>query len=112
MLINKDVTVKGELGVLAGIEDDGCRSQRLHQPGLGGRLREENRSGFISHLHRNSHGANKFKPEQCTRNADGILVSSPLRFDIPGKSKDVSPGFPIVSSRIILRTTRQSCYYQ
>jgi hypothetical protein len=29
-----------------------------------------------------SHGANKFKPAQCTRNADGVLVPPPLRFDI------------------------------
>ena len=28
-----------------------------------------------------SHGANKFKPEQCTRNAEGILVPPELRFD-------------------------------
>ena len=43
-----------------------------------------------------SHGANKFKPEQCTRNADGILVPPPLRFDILEEIERRIPGFPIV----------------
>ena len=29
-----------------------------------------------------SHGAYKFTADQCTRNADGILVPPPLRFDV------------------------------
>ena len=43
-----------------------------------------------------SHGANKFKPEQCTRNADGVLVPPPLRFDILEAIEKRIPGFPIV----------------
>ena len=43
-----------------------------------------------------SHGAYKFKPEQCTRNADGILVPPPLRFDILEEVSRRLPGFPIV----------------
>ena len=43
-----------------------------------------------------SHGANKFKPEQCTRNEDGILVPPPLRFDILAEIEKQLPGFPIV----------------
>ena len=43
-----------------------------------------------------SHGAYKFKPEQCTRNADGILVPPPLRFDILKEVSRRLPGFPIV----------------
>ena len=43
-----------------------------------------------------SHGANKFKPEQCTRNAEGILVPPPLRFDILKEIEKQIPGFPIV----------------
>ena len=43
-----------------------------------------------------SHGANKFKPEQCTRNADGVLVPPPLRFDILKEIEKRIPGFPIV----------------
>ena len=43
-----------------------------------------------------SHGANKFKPEQCTRNADGVLIPPPLRFDILEEIETELPGFPIV----------------
>ena len=43
-----------------------------------------------------SHGANKFKPEQCTRNADGVLVPPELRFDILEEIEKRIPGFPIV----------------
>jgi len=43
-----------------------------------------------------SHGANKFKPEQCTRNADGVLIPPPLRFDILEEIEKRIPGFPIV----------------
>ena len=43
-----------------------------------------------------SHGANKFKPDQCTRNADGVLVPPPLRFDILEAIEKLIPGFPIV----------------
>ena len=43
-----------------------------------------------------SHGANKFRPDQCTRNADGILVPPTLRFDILEEVEKRIPGFPIV----------------
>jgi len=43
-----------------------------------------------------SHGAYKFTPEQCTRNADGLLVPPPLRFDILKEIEKRLPGFPIV----------------
>ena len=43
-----------------------------------------------------SHGAYKFKPEQCTRNADGKLVPPPLAFDVLDAVMEKLPGFPIV----------------
>ena len=43
-----------------------------------------------------SHGAYKFKPEQCTRNEQGILVPPPLRFDVLEEVSRRLPGFPIV----------------
>ncbi|WP_440336444.1 class II fructose-bisphosphate aldolase, partial [Megasphaera sp.] len=43
-----------------------------------------------------SHGAFKFTPEQCTRNADGVLVPPTLRFDILEEVSKRLPGFPIV----------------
>ena len=43
-----------------------------------------------------SHGRCKFKPEQCTRNADGVLVPPPLAFDVLEEIEKKLPGFPIV----------------
>ncbi len=43
-----------------------------------------------------SHGRTKFKPEQCTRAANGILLPPPLRFDILKEIERRIPGFPIV----------------
>ena len=92
-----DVTVEGELGVLAGIEDDVVAEHHTYtQP--------EEVEDFVSKTGVDSlaisigtsHGANKFKPEQCTRNAKGILVPPPLRFDILEEVEKRIPGFPIV----------------
>ncbi|MDR3338916.1 MAG: class II fructose-1,6-bisphosphate aldolase [Candidatus Symbiothrix sp.] len=92
-----DVTVEGELGVLAGIEDDVVAEQHTY-------TRPEEVEDFLSKTGVDSlaisigtsHGANKFKPEQCTRNADGVLVPPPLRFDILEEIEKRIPGFPIV----------------
>ncbi|MDE6355438.1 MAG: class II fructose-bisphosphate aldolase, partial [Prevotella sp.] len=44
-----------------------------------------------------SHGAYKFKPEQCTRDPKtGRLVPPPLAFDILDEIMQKLPGFPIV----------------
>ena len=92
-----DVTVEGELGVLAGIEDDVVAEHSTYtQP--------EEVVDFVSKTNVDSlaisigtsHGANKFKPEQCTRNEDGILIPPPLRFDILAEIEEQLPGFPIV----------------
>jgi fructose-bisphosphate aldolase class II len=92
-----DVTVEGELGVLAGIEDDVVAEHSTYtQP--------EEVEDFVSKTGVDSlaisigtsHGANKFKPEQCTRNEDGILIPPPLRFDILEEIEKRLPGFPIV----------------
>ncbi|MGI6395113.1 MAG: class II fructose-bisphosphate aldolase [bacterium] len=91
------VTVEGELGVLAGIEDDVVATHSTYtQP--------EEVFDFVSKTGVDSlaisigtsHGANKFKPEQCTRNEKGILVPPPLRFDILEEIEKRLPGFPIV----------------
>lgn len=92
-----DVSVEGELGVLAGIEDE-VSSAVTHY------TRPEEVEDFVKKTGVDSlaisigtsHGANKFKPEQCTRNADGILVPPPLRFDILEEVERRIPGFPIV----------------
>ena len=92
-----DVTVEGELGVLAGIEEDVEAAKSIYtQP-------EEvedfvNKTGVDSLAISigTSHGAYKFKPEQCTRNQEGVLVPPPLRFDILEEIEKRLPGFPIV----------------
>ena len=93
----RDVTVEGELGVLAGIEDDveAAKSIYTHPDEVEdfvGRTGVDSLAISIG----TSHGANKFTPEQCTRNADGVLVPPPLRFDIAEEVERRIPGFPIV----------------
>ena len=91
------VVVEGELGTLAGIEDEVSHA-------VGSYTRPEEVEEFVTKTGVDSlaiaigtsHGAYKFKPEQCTRNADGILVPPPLRFDILEEVSRRLPGFPIV----------------
>ena len=92
-----DVTVEGELGVLAGVEDEVSAEHHTY-------TRPEDVEDFVKKTGVDSlaisigtsHGANKFKPEQCTRNADGVLVPPELRFDILEEIEKRIPGFPIV----------------
>lgn len=91
------VVVEGELGTLAGIEDDVCHSE-------GSYTRPEEVEEFVSKTGVDSlaiaigtsHGAYKFKPEQCTLNEKGILVPPALRFDILEEVSRRLPNFPIV----------------
>ena len=92
-----DVTVEGELGVLAGVEDEVSAENSTY-------TRAEDVEDFVKKTGVDSlaisigtsHGANKFRPEQCTRNEDGILIPPPLRFDILAEIEKRIPGFPIV----------------
>ena len=92
-----DVTVEGELGVLAGIEDD-VSSEVSHYTKPAEVLEFVSKTGVDSLAISigTSHGANKFEPEQCTRNAEGVLIPPPLRFDILEEIEKILPGFPIV----------------
>ncbi len=93
----RGVTVEGELGVLAGIEDDVVAEHSTY-------TRPEEVEDFVAKTGVDSlaisigtsHGANKFKPEQCTRNEEGVLIPPPLRFDILEEIEKRLPGFPIV----------------
>ena len=91
------VTVEGELGTLAGIEDEVSHA-------VGSYTRPEEVEEFVKRTGVDSlaiaigtsHGAYKFTPDQCTVNEKGILVPPALRFDI---LEDVSRrlgSFPIV----------------
>ena len=93
------VVVEAELGTLAGIEDE--VKVAAHEASY---THPEEVEEFVSRTGCDSlaiaigtsHGAYKFKPEQCTRNADGILVPPPLRFDVLEEVTKRLPGFPIV----------------
>lgn len=92
-----DVTVEGELGVLAGVEDEVSAEHHTY-------TRPEEVIDFVTRTGVDSlaisigtsHGANKFTPDQCTRDANGILIPPPLRFDILEEIEKQIPGFPIV----------------
>ena len=93
-----DVTVEGELGVLAGVEDDVVAAESHY-------TRPEEVIDFVTKTGVDSlaisigtsHGAYKFTPEQCTRDPKtGLLVPPPLAFDILDAIMEKLPGFPIV----------------
>ena len=83
-----DVTVEGELGVLAGIEDEVCAEHSTY-------TKPEEVEDFVRKTGVDSlaisigtsHGAYKFKPGQPV---------PPLRFDILDECEKRIPGFPIV----------------
>ena len=92
-----DVTVEGELGVLAGIEDDVKAAEHIYtQPSEVEDFVKKTGVDSLAISIGTSHGAFKFKPEQCTLNDQGVLVPPPLRFDILEEIEKRIPGFPIV----------------
>ena len=91
------VTVEGELGTLAGIEDEVSHA-------VGSYTRPEEVEEFVKRTGVDSlaiaigtsHGAYKFTPDQCTVNEKGILVPPALRFDILKAVAKELGDFPIV----------------
>ena len=92
-----DVTVEGELGVLAGVEDEVSSDHHTY-------TKPEEVVDFVSRTGCDSlaisigtsHGRCKFSPAQCTRNEDGVLIPPPLAFDVLEEIEKMIPGFPIV----------------
>ena len=93
-----DVTVEGELGVLAGVEDEVSAEQSHY-------TKPEEVVDFVTKTGVDSlaisigtsHGAYKFTPEQCTVDPKtGRLVPPPLAFDVLEAIEKELPGFPIV----------------
>lgn len=93
-----DVTVEGELGVLAGVEDE-VAAEESHY------TKPEEVVDFVTKTGVDSlaisigtsHGAYKFTPEQCTVDPKtGRLVPPPLAFDVLAAIEKELPGFPIV----------------
>lgn len=93
-----DVTVEGELGVLAGVEDD-VVAEESHYTRPEEVVDFATRTGCDSLAISigTSHGAYKFTPEQCTRDPKtGRLIPPPLAFDVLEAVEKQLPGFPIV----------------
>lgn len=93
-----DVTVEGELGVLAGVEDE-VSAEASHY------TKPEEVVDFVTKTGVDSlaisigtsHGAYKFTPEQCTVDPKtGRLLPPPLAFDVLEAIEKELPGFPIV----------------
>ena len=93
------VVVEAELGSLAGVEDEvnvSAEDSSYTRPEEVEEFVTKTGCDSLAIAIGTSHGAYKFKPEQCTLNENGVLVPPALRFDI---LEDVSrrlPGFPIV----------------
>ena len=95
----RGVTVEGELGRLAGVEDDvnvSAEDSTYTRPEEVEEFVEKTGVDSLAIAIGTSHGAYKFTPDQCTRNEEGILVPPPLRFDILEEIMQKIPGFPIV----------------
>ncbi|MBE6360442.1 MAG: ketose-bisphosphate aldolase, partial [Treponema bryantii] len=93
----RGVTVEGELGVLAGVEDDVVAAESHYtKPEEVKDFVEKTGVDSLAISIGTSHGRCKFKPEQCTRNEDGVLVPPPLAFDVLEEIEKMIPGFPIV----------------
>ena len=93
------VVVEGELGTLAGVEDEVNVSAEDSSYTRPDEVEEfVNRTGVdsLAIAIGTSHGAYKFTAAQCTRNEKGIPVPPPLRFDILDEVAKRLPGFPIV----------------
>ena len=93
------VVVEAELGSLAGNEDEvnvSAEAASYTRPEEVEEFVAKTGCDSLAIAIGTSHGAYKFKPEQCTVNEQGILVPPPLRFDILEEVSQRLPGFPIV----------------
>ena len=93
------VVVEAELGTLAGVEDEVSvehGSESYTHPDEVEEFVTRTGCDSLAIAIGTSHGADKFKASQCTRNEEGILVPPPLRFDVLEECIKRIPGFPIV----------------
>ncbi len=93
------VVVEAELGALAGVEDEvqvSAADSHYTRPEEVEEFVARTGCDSLAIAIGTSHGAYKFTPDQCTRNAEGILVPPELRFDILDEIVKKLPGFPIV----------------
>ncbi len=93
-----DVTVEGELGVLAGVEDEVSAEHHTYtDPEEVIDFATRTGCDSLAISIGTSHGAYKFKPSQCQLDpVTGRLVPPPLAFDVLEAVMEKLPGFPIV----------------
>lgn len=93
-----DVTVEGELGVLAGVEDEVSHAESHYtKPEEVVDFATRTGCDSLAISIGTSHGAYKFTPEQCTRDPQtGRLVPPSLAFHVLDAVMTELPGFPIV----------------
>ena len=93
-----DVTVEGELGVLAGVEDEVSSDHHTYtNPEEVIDFATRTGCDSLAISIGTSHGAYKFTPEQCTIDPQtGKMVPPPLAFDVLKAVEEKLPGFPIV----------------
>ena len=93
------VLVEGELGKLAGIEDEvkvASNEASYTRPDEVEEFVSRTGVDSLAIAIGTSHGAYKFTPAQCKRDEKGVLVPPMLRFDILEEVSKRLPGFPIV----------------
>lgn len=93
-----DVTVEGELGVLAGVEDEVSSDHHTYtDPEEVIDFATRTGCDSLAISIGTSHGAYKFTPEQCHIDPQtGRMVPPPLAFDVLAEIEKKLPGFPIV----------------
>ena len=89
-----DVTVEAELGVLAGVEDEvSAEESHYTKPEEVSDFSKRSGCDSLAISIGTSHGAYKFKPEQCTRDPKtGKLVPPPLAFAVLHEIEKKLPG--------------------
>jgi fructose-bisphosphate aldolase class II len=91
------VSVEGELGVLAGVEDEvSSEHSNYTQPEEVEDFVKKTGVDSLAISIGTSHGRTQVQTRTCTRDANGILIPPPLRFDILEAIEKRIPGFPIV----------------
>ena len=108
-----DVTVEGELGVLAGVEDEVSSDHHTYtDPEEVIDFATRTGCDSLAISIGTSHGAYKFTPEQCHIDPKTGMVPPPLAFEVLDAVMEKLPGFPYRSSRIIFSSGRRSGNYQ
>ena len=108
-----DVTVEGELGVLAGVEDEVSAEHHTYtNPEEVIDFATRTGCDSLAISIGTSHGAYKFKPEQCHVDGYWSSGSSSIGIRCTGRCNGKTSGIPYRSSRIFISSSGRSGHYQ